>query len=48
MPLPTLVAVGFEELELAKAVGEGSFGQVYLAKYCHTIGRQALTTLHQC
>ncbi|GAB4815801.1 hypothetical protein N2152v2_002847 [Parachlorella kessleri] len=29
--------VGFEELELAKAVGEGSFGQVYLAKYCHTI-----------
>lgn len=28
--------VEFHELDLGKTIGEGSFGQVFLAKYCHT------------
>ncbi|GAB4816196.1 hypothetical protein N2152v2_003242 [Parachlorella kessleri] len=28
--------VGFQELELGRVIGEGSFGQVWLAKYCQT------------
>lgn len=29
-------AVDFTELEIIKAIGEGSFGQVFLARYCQT------------
>lgn len=34
-------AVNFQELDLGKAVGEGSFGQVFLAKYYRAIGEGA-------
>ena len=33
-------AVEFQELELGKVLGEGSFGAVCLAKYCQTTGGQ--------
>ncbi len=35
---PPCCAVGFQELELGRVIGEGSFGQVWLAKYCQTPG----------